>query len=90
MYPRMYGDQGWYAYEPAPYSEGALAVYYWSMDPADRERRRRTAWLDYLDGRDPDYPVRALQRRFRRDSLQGGRAASPTRLRPTPDWPTIR
>ncbi|HVX59230.1 MAG TPA: hypothetical protein VHC19_01465 [Pirellulales bacterium] len=80
MYPRMHGDQGWYAYEPAPYAEGALAVYYWSMDPADRARVKNSAWLDYLDGRDPDYPVRALQRDFAtiRSKAAGQRADTTT------------
>ncbi len=64
MYPRMYGDDGWYNYGPSPYAQGAQEIYYWSMLPEDRERLGGNAWLNYLDGKDPTYPVRALQADF--------------------------
>ncbi|MBI2506323.1 MAG: hypothetical protein HYW07_24170 [Candidatus Latescibacteria bacterium] len=66
MYPRMYGDQGWYAYTPQPYSHGALDVYYWSMDRADLRRLAGNPWIDFLEGRNPGYPVQALQQDFER------------------------
>ena len=59
-FPRMYGDEGWYDFREEPFDEGALEVYYWSMDPADRERATGSGWLDFLDGRNPGYPVDAL------------------------------
>jgi hypothetical protein len=34
------------------------------MDPADRKWLADDPWLGYLDGKDPDYPLRALQRDF--------------------------
>ena len=58
MYPYSYGDEGWYNWKPEPFDAGALEVYYWSMDPADRRRVPRNDWLDYLDGAAPDYPAR--------------------------------
>ncbi|RUL85851.1 hypothetical protein TsocGM_17570 [Tautonia sociabilis] len=61
MYPTMHGDDGWYAFVPNPYRSGALEVYYWSMDPADRDRVPGSGWLDYLDGLSPDYPCSALR-----------------------------
>jgi hypothetical protein len=64
QYPRMYGDQGWYAYTPQPYSHGALDVYYWSMDRADLGRLAGNGWIEFLEGRNPEYPVQALQRDF--------------------------
>jgi len=64
QYPRMYGDQGWYAYTPQPYSHGALDVYYWSMDRADLGRLGGNGWIEFLEGRNPEYPVQALQRDF--------------------------
>ncbi len=64
MYPRMYGDQGWYDYRPEPFSAGALEVYYWSLAPQDREPLPGTGWLAFLEGRDPQYPLRALQEDF--------------------------
>jgi len=64
MYPRMHGDDGWYAFEPEKYSHGAGAVYYWSMDPADLTRVPASAWLDFLAGRDAEFPERALRADF--------------------------
>jgi hypothetical protein len=61
MYPRCYGDQGWYNYQPTPFDVRALEVYYWSMDRADRDRVPGNPWIAYLEGERPDYPVEALQ-----------------------------
>ena len=35
MYPYMHGDEGWCEYRPHPYAQGALEVYYWSMERGD-------------------------------------------------------
>jgi hypothetical protein len=64
MYPRMYGDQGWYAYTPEPYSHGALDLYYWSMREPDLARVRQEPWVRYLLGENPAYPVEAMQADF--------------------------
>ncbi len=64
MYPHMHGDQGWYAYSPRKYDDGALELWYWSMRPEDRPRLPTTGWLAYLDGLDPGYPERALRADF--------------------------
>lgn len=61
MYPSMYGDDGWYAWRPHPYSAGSLDVWYWSMDPADKSRLAGNGWLTFLEGKDPEYPQRLLQ-----------------------------
>ena len=61
MYPRMHGDDGWYDYRLEKFLDGALEVYYWSMDPADLERLPTDGWLAYLQGLDPDWPTVALQ-----------------------------
>ena len=61
LYPHMYGDDGWYDYTEERFSEGALELYYWSMDPDDLKRLPETGWTAYLQGDDPDYPARALQ-----------------------------
>ena len=61
MYPRMHGDDGWYDFQPEPFEPGALHVYYWSMDPADRGRVPQDPWLDFLEGNNPDFPVQALE-----------------------------
>lgn len=62
LYPHMYGDQGWYDYTPEPFQPGAREVYYWTMDPADRERVADDPWFAFLEGRRTDYPIEALQR----------------------------
>ncbi|HEV8001240.1 MAG TPA: hypothetical protein VGP63_15240 [Planctomycetaceae bacterium] len=64
MYPTMYGDDGWYAFYPKKYSQGALNVWYWSMDPADRERVGENGWLSFLDGKDPEFADRTLAQEF--------------------------
>jgi len=75
MYPTMYGDKGWYAYSPNPYSAGALQIYYWSMNPADRERLGDNGWLQFLEGKNPGYPDAALAGEFAsiRDRVAGMR-----------------
>ncbi len=61
LYPRMYGEDGWYDFQPEPFDRGALAVYHWSQD---RERDHALVasdpWVRFLDGKDDDYPVRKL------------------------------
>ena len=64
QYPRGFGDNGWYEFKPEPFSTGAFETYYWSQDPADRERAGENPWLDYLDGKAPDYPIRTLHADF--------------------------
>ncbi len=61
-YPTMFGAGGWYGWQRAPWSVGALEVWYWSMRPEDRARAGADGWLEFLDGRNPGYPVAALQR----------------------------
>ena len=62
MYPRMYGDDGWYGWVPEPYSYNQLEIYYLSMKPADRQFLDGNAWLRFLDGDRPGYPEQVLRR----------------------------
>jgi len=82
MYPRMHGDQGWYGWDPRPYDANAVEIYYLSMKPADRARVPSSDWLDYLDGKNPDYPERALRRDLERVR---GRVEAMRRDPTTPD-----
>lgn len=66
MTPRMYGDDGWYDYVPHPYSYNQLEIYFLSMKPSDRQFLESHGWLQFLDGRNPDYPEQALRRDFAR------------------------
>src|SRR4029079_3809063 len=62
QYPSMYGADGWYGWRKTPWNVGALEVWYWSQRQQDRARIGRNDWLDFLEGRNPEYPERALER----------------------------
>jgi hypothetical protein len=62
QYPTMYGADGWYGWRDTPWNVGALEVWYWSQREQDRARVGRSEWLEFLEGRNPDYPERALDR----------------------------
>lgn len=79
--PHCYGDDGWYNFQPYRYANGAMELWYWSMQPEDRQRlpdpnwppyadgkngSPLPAWLAYLDGDDPRFPERALRADFAR------------------------
>jgi hypothetical protein len=71
MLPQMYGDPRGYKHNGKPewyqYTENLLTdrlteIYLWSMDRKDLERvPAKQGWLGFLEGNDPEYPVRALQ-----------------------------
>jgi hypothetical protein len=59
--PTMYGDQGFYSFKPGKYRLNFLEIYALSMKQSDRARCEETGWYDYLEGRNPDYPVKSLR-----------------------------
>src|SRR5262249_25242298 len=61
LYPRMYGDDGWYAYVPVPYALAAEEIWYHTMASADRARVPSSPWLEFLEGKKADYPEQALR-----------------------------
>jgi hypothetical protein len=61
QYPTMFGADGWYGWQDAPWSVGALEVWYWSMRDEDRARVRANPWIDFLEGRNPGYPEASLE-----------------------------
>ena len=61
-YPTMRGAEGWYGWKPEPWNIGALEVWYWSMRPDDRSRIGKDGWVEFLEGKNPGYPVAALKR----------------------------
>jgi hypothetical protein len=79
QYPRMHGDEGWYGWTDEPYAEHALTLYCLSMKEADRRRVPKNGWLEYLDGKNPNYPETAL----RSDLAQVGRRVGEFRADPT-------
>jgi len=58
--PTMYGAQGFYSFRPGNYNFNFLEIYALSMRPADRARCEDTEWYNYLEGKNPGYPVKAL------------------------------
>jgi hypothetical protein len=73
LLPQMYGDprgyrfQGkpeWYQYTTNLFTDRLTEIYLWSMDRKDLERIPREGWIGFLEGVDPEYPVRVLQADF--------------------------
>jgi hypothetical protein len=82
VYPRMYGDKGWYDFVPARYSAGAFEIAYLSMRPEDLAQVAENPWLKYLSGNSPGFPEQAL----RGDLARIGKQAQDTRAdTTTPD-----
>jgi len=89
QYPTMHGDKGWYNFTPEKYTKNALEIYYLSMRPADRERVPTHAWLEYLAGKNPDFPEKALRRdleniRVRMKGMRADETTPDTRLADDP------
>ena len=89
LYPHMHGDEGWYGYKPVPYSQGALDVYYWTMDKKDLAYVPQNAWLDYVQGKNPAYPAEALRSAFsairtKMESVRNDPTSTDTRLSDDP------
>lgn len=79
-YPRMHGDNGWYAWTSEPYADNALELYCLSMREDDAKRVGGDRWLDYLAGKNPDYPETALRASLNRirQAVAGMRADATT------------
>ena len=74
QYPTMYGvdldanppsaKPGWYGWRDRPWSVGALEVWYFSQRPDDLARVAPDPWIEYLQGRNPGYPEKAMSDDF--------------------------
>ena len=80
LYPHKYGDDGWYNFQPQPYSAGAKEIYYVTMRDEDLGRVPGDPWFNYLNGKNPDYPEQILQSDFShiRKNVAGMRADETT------------
>lgn len=80
MYPRMYGDDGWYDFRETPWAVGALDCWYWTCTDRDRRRVAGDEWVRFLAGKNPDYPEQALRTDFEtiRSRVAGMRADTTT------------
>jgi hypothetical protein len=70
LLPQMYGDSrgykesgapSWYHYTGNLFHDRLMEIYLWSMDRKDLERVPIRGWLAFLEGKNPEYPVQALQ-----------------------------
>ena len=66
LLPQKYGDQGWYGFTPNQYFEVQRDLYLWSFDEKDAAHLSGDPWLNFLQGKDADYPARALAKDFER------------------------
>jgi hypothetical protein len=70
LLPQMYGDPSgykgssapsWYQFTGNLFQDRLTEIYFLSMDRKDLERIPIRGWLAFLEGKDADYPVKALQ-----------------------------
>jgi len=66
LIPQKYGEKGWYGFTPNQYFEVQRDLYLWSMNPADLAHLNTDPWIQYLQGKDPAYPAKALAGDFER------------------------
>lgn len=85
MYPHMYGDSGWYHYTPQKYETNALPLYFMSGRMEDRGHITTSGWLDWLEGKNPDYAEKVLRNdlediRRQVQAIRGDESTPDTRL----------
>ncbi len=83
--PRMCGPKGWYSYAPGAYRLNAFEIWYMTMKREDRALAGEHPWIDFLEGKNPDYPVTALRAsldriRTRLAKMQDDNSTPETRL----------
>jgi hypothetical protein len=70
LLPQGYGDPRGYKYDGAPswyqytgnlFVDRLTEIYMWSMDRKDLERIPQEGWVGFLEGKNPEYPERALR-----------------------------
>jgi len=74
MWPQMYGDPRgykfngkpeWYQFAENSWSDRMTEIYLWSMERGDYDRIAvKPPFVEYLEGKDRDYPVKALTAAF--------------------------
>lgn len=84
LLPQKHGDNGWYGYTANQHFDVQRDIYLWLMDPADRKYLANDPWLAFLDGKNPDYPLRALDADFERlrrrmEAMRADRSTPDTR-----------
>ncbi|MFC1552532.1 hypothetical protein ACFL6P_08220 [Candidatus Latescibacterota bacterium] len=82
-------EPGWYNWSSNLLIPRLIEIYMWSMNRKDLERIPIQGWIGYLEGNDPDYPVKAMAREFNviRRNLENIRNDSTTPDTRLADWP---
>ena len=95
LLPQMYGDPRGYKHNGEPkfyhYTDNLFAdrlteIYLWSMDSKDLDRIPPSeGWVSFLEGRQPEYPVKVMQEDFehiraRMDRMRNDPTTPETRL----------
>jgi hypothetical protein len=62
QYPTMHGAEGWYGWQDTPWNVGAMELWHLSARADDAKRVGNNGWLEFLGGRDANYPETALRR----------------------------
>ena len=74
LLPQMYGDPkgyhengspSWYHYTGNLFQDRLTEIYFWSMDRKDLERLPMKGFVGFLEGKDPEFPVRGAAARSR-------------------------
>ena len=86
---RETSEPGWYNWSSHRFVNELIDIYLWSMNRDDLEHIPMTGWIAFLEGKDPDYPEKALRRelsfiREKVDGIRGDITTPDTRLA---DWP---
>jgi hypothetical protein len=61
MYPRMFGDDGWYSYSTAKYTIGVEEIAFLTQKEEDLSQVSRTGWWGYLAGKNDAWPEQSLR-----------------------------
>ena len=87
--PHEGGTEGWYNYKPDLMIGQLIEIYMWSMNRKDLERISMDKWINYLEGKNPDYPEQALSKEFAsiREQMKGMRNDPTTPDTRLADWP---
>ncbi len=61
MYPRMFGDDGWYSYSTAKYTIGVEEIAFLTQKEEDLSQVSKTGWWGYLAGKNDAWPEQSLR-----------------------------
>lgn len=70
MVPHKYGDEGWYAYIDNSVRAGGNVnfwslpeltdIYTWTLQPSDLPRIEEEVWVEYLQGKNSEFPMQSI------------------------------